>query len=238
MRDGVRDIFPLAIPGIPFGLVFGLAVSEAANVDNLTGWAASFIIIAGAAQLAAVNLLQDEAAALTVIATIVAINARHVMYSAALASRMRHLPRTFRLLAPYMMVDQMFAMADSLRDKPDGSPVDDDYRMAHYAGSAIFMFVMWMSATTVGLLVGNAIPASWELDFTVPLMFLGLLVLGLSNRPGVLAAAVSGLVAVLARDFPNGSGLLTGLVCGVVAGGLADWWQGRNAPRTPDVATS
>ena len=217
VRDGAKAIIPLGLPGIPFGLVYGLAVSEAANVPNLAGWAASLVIVAGAAQLAAVNLLNDGGAAITVIVTVILINARHVMYSAALSRRFRPLPMWFRIGAPYMMVDQMFAYSDSLGDE-----IAPDVRVGRYIGAAAFMLTMWMGSTTVGLIIGDAIPASWSLDFAVPLMFLGLLVLGVTNRPGVLAAVVAGLVAVLARDFPNGSGLLTGLVAGVIAGGLAD----------------
>ena len=62
---GFRDIIPLAIPGIPFGFVLGVVIAES-GLDQVAAWASSPIITAGAAQLAAIELLAESASAAVV----------------------------------------------------------------------------------------------------------------------------------------------------------------------------
>ena len=55
-RDGVIAVSPLMIGVIPFGLVFGVAAA-ASSVGGAIGWASSWIIFGGAAQIATIQLL-------------------------------------------------------------------------------------------------------------------------------------------------------------------------------------
>ena len=228
---GMKAAAPLAVPGVPFGLVLGVQIAESSEVDNLAGWFSSILILAGASQIAAVSLLSTGAGVITVVLTVAVINARHMMYSAALSGRFQSLPRWFRLAGPYLMVDQVFAVADQVED--DVSP---EHRMAHYLGAGALLFTLWNVSVAAGLVVGDAIPESWSLGYAVPVMFFGLLILGLTNTPGAAAAVTGGVVAVLGRDFPNGSGLLAGAIAGVVVGGTLDWWLERRTSRNPVAA--
>ncbi len=82
-------------------------------------------------------------------------------------------------------------------------------------------------------MVGNVIPDSWGLDFAVPLLFLGLLINALRDRPGLVAAVVSGVIAVVARDVqPAGLGLLGGAICGMTVAALLDVRLERRQRRT------
>lgn len=220
-RDGARTIVPLALPAVPFGLVYGVAVTESVEVGAVPGWFASLIVAGGASQLAAVSLFASGAGVVAVVTTVAVINARHAMYSAALRSRWAGLPLWFRLTATHFLLDQSFAVADALDDEHEG-PVEDAYRMGHFAGSAVVLVGFWLFATTIGIAAGNAIPASWSITFAVPLMFLGLLILGVKNLAGVAAAATAGLVAVVGAGWPNGTGLLAGALLGVAVGGALD----------------
>lgn len=231
---GFRDIFALSIPGMPFGLVVGLAIADSEIVDTFPGWSSGLIVAAGASQIAAIELLNSGAGVLAVVLTIAVINARHAMYSARLQARYRELPRWFRLVGSYLLLDQVFAIADMLDDR-HGQPVTAEYRMAYHLAAGAWLMVMWVSAMAFGLLVGNVIPESWEIGFTVPLLFLGLLVLMVSNVPGLAAAAVAGTIAVLGRSWPSGFGLLVGAVLGVIVGGLLD---GRNESRSRQADSS
>ncbi len=53
-------------------------------------------------------------------------------------------------------------------------------------------------------------------------MFIGLVVLGLTNRPGVIAAVVGAGVCFATMGLPNRVGLLFGAFCGVIAGFVAE----------------
>ena len=55
-----------------------------------------------------------------------------------------------------------------------------------------------------GALLGNSVPDSVPLDFAVPLVFLVLLIPTLSHLHAVVAAAVGGLVTVVALELGVG----------------------------------
>ncbi len=83
-RRGARDGVPLAVSIFAYGLGFGLVAAQAGfGVGKAV--ATSAAIYSGSAQLAAVNLLQTgEATVWALFATILVINARYLLFGAAL----------------------------------------------------------------------------------------------------------------------------------------------------------
>jgi len=211
---GICHIAPIILPVVPFGLVLGLAISDS-DVPNLAGWLSSPLMFGGAAQLTAVTLLGQGAGALTVLAAVFTINARHVMYSAAIAPRYRSQPRWFRWSGPYFMVDQIFALSVTRDDTPD------NWR-AYYLGASLSAWVLWQVVTAAGILLGPAVPTGLEIGFIVPALFLSLTVPTLVRRPAVVAAVVGAVVAAATWQVPNRGGIIVGGVAGVLAGYLAD----------------
>jgi len=214
--DGVRAFLPLVIAVIPFGLVFGI-VAAGSDMGSWLGGATSFIIFAGAAQLATLQLVDAGAAGAVVIATALVINARHLMYSAALAPAFREFPKSARIVLPYLLTDQAFAIS-VVRFGEIEDPV---YRRWFFTGAGLGLWVTWQIFTVVGIVVGAQVPASWSLDFAIPLMFVILLMPTLKGRPELIAAIVGAAVAVAAASAPYGLGLMIGAMSGVVAGVVA-----------------
>ncbi len=222
---GSRAAIPLALPALPIGLLIGVAIRESVVISNLAGWTSSFMIFAGAAQFAAVELIDGGAGVWAVVAAVFMINARHLMYGAAICGRFSRAPVWFRFVGGYLLIDQVFALNVNLVPPSSaGADLDDElgYRMSHYVGTAIPMLGVWVVGAAAGLALGDVIPASWEVDFAIPLMFLGLMVMSLFNVPSIVAAVIGGTVAVVGRDWPNGLGLLAGAVLGVAVAGLLD----------------
>lgn len=213
---GFAAVIPLAVPGIPFGFVLGVVIADS-GLDEFTGWLSSPLILAGAAQLAAIELLAEQASAVVVLVTVTFVNSRHMMYSAALRPRFAGFPAWFRWAAPYVLLDQAFALAAA---QPDD--LDDTTRMWHFLGSGSFLWIMWMIATGMGVLVGDVTEPEWQLGFSVPILFGGLMILAITNRAGVVAAVVGGTVAVAAAELPQGSGIPLAILLGVAAGGFVD----------------
>ena len=213
---GFRDVMPIAVPGIPFGFVLGVVIADS-GLDQLAAWASSPIIAAGAAQLAAIELLAESASAAVVLVTVAFINSRHLMYSAALRPRFAGFPGWFRIVGPYILLDQSFALAVA---QPDD--IDDRTRMWHFLGSGAFLWIMWMCATLTGVFVGDVTEPEWQLGFAVPILFGGLMLLSITNRAGAVAAAVGAIVSVLGAELPQGSGVLLAIVLGVTAGGFIE----------------
>ena len=211
---GARDMAALLVPTIPMALVLGVAIAES-TVPNLAGWSSSWLLFGGAAQLTAVTLLGEGAGVAAAVIGALTVNARHIMYSAALVPRFRGQPRWFRFLGPYMMLDQVFALS-SVHEAPPRA-----WR-AYYLGAGLLAWTYWQVFVGAGVIFGPALSADFDVSFAVPALFLALLVPSLVRRPAIVAAAVGGIVTAAFWQIPNRGGMLVGGVAGVLAGYLAD----------------
>ncbi|MEX1093443.1 MAG: AzlC family ABC transporter permease [Acidimicrobiia bacterium] len=211
---------PLVVSAIPFALVVGLAITES-GIGNFIGWTGAPIIFAGAAHLTLVTLLGAGTAVVAAVSAALVINARHMMYSAALAPTFQKQPRWFRWLGPYALLDQVFALVILRKDDDP-----DDFRTYYLATAATF-FTFWNIMVALGLLVGPVVPDTWQLGFTVPVMFAGIVVMSIDRYPKAVAAVVGAGVSSAFAGLPNRSGLLVGALVGIIAGVLADRRRGR-----------
>ena len=215
-RQGVIDALPMFVPAIPFGLVIGLAITES-GMNPFVGWSGSWLIFGGAAQLTLVTLLGTGVAVAAAVGTALVVNARHLMYSAALAPTFQSQPRWFRWLGPYLLIDQLFALT-TVRP-PDEEP--ETFRTYYLAAGATF-WVLWAIVVAFGLLLGPVVPEEWNLEFAIPILFIGLLVLGIDHWPEMVAALVGAGITYLAAGLPNRTGLLVGAFVGMIAGFAAE----------------
>ncbi len=213
-RLAVTDIVPLFIPAIPFGFVLGLAIVESPMPDGI-GLLTSPVVFAGAAQLALVTLV-GTASVWAAIAAALVINSRHIMYSAAMAPVFAAQPRWFRRLAPFMLIDQVFALSTQYVE------YHPDVFRRYYLTTGVFFYSGWSLVTGIGMYFGSFIPASWQLGYAPAVMFLGLVVLSIDRRPALIAAVVGASVCFATIALPNRVGLIVGALCGVIAGFLAD----------------
>ncbi len=212
--DGVRTVAPVLLGVVPFGLVAGATAVEAGlSVAQALGL--SVVVFAGAAQLAAIDLLGRDAPLAVVVATALVINARMVMYSASIAPYLQGVAARTRALLAYLLTDQAYAL--SLAEfRASGTSV------AYYLGVASTLWVVWVPATLVGAVVGARLPAWLPLEFAVPLTFLAILVPAVVDRASAVAAVAGGGVAVLGVGLPYNLGLLAGAVVGIAAGLAAE----------------
>lgn len=219
MRDGVREISPILVGIVPFGLIFGVAAA-ASDVDQIAAWASSFLIFAGASQLAVVEIMGTGGAAITALLTAIIINSRHLMYSADMGRYTANEPPGRRAGMAYLLTDQAYLVSTARYPDPAASAGFVPY----YFGAGLTLWVTWQITTTAGFFLGNLIPESWSLEFAIPLVFLALLILAVTSKPGLLAAVVGGIVAVGALDLPYGLGLIAGAVAGITAGMISERW--------------
>lgn len=217
LLEGVKTVAPLLVGVIPFGLVFGVTAAGS-EIGGGLGYATSLIIFAGAAQFATVQLIAAGSTAIVVIATAFVINARHAMYSAAMAPYFQRFPRWYRWALPYLLTDEAFGVS-IVRFQ------DDDDSASHrwfYIGAALALWTTWQITTGLGVILGTQVPESWSLDFALPLTFIALLAPILVRRPAIVAAVVAGLVSLAADDVSYSLGLIIGATAGIAAGVAAD----------------
>ncbi len=215
VKHAIVDSMPLYVPAIPFALVIGLAVAES-GMNPLLGWSTAWIIFGGAAQLTLISLLGSGTAVAAAVTAAIVVNARHLMYSAALAPKFQEQPRWFRWVGPYVLIDQLFALV-MLR-------LDDDPKTwrTYYLTVGAFFWSMWQVTIAIGLFVGPVIPGEWNLAFAVPILFVGLVVMGIDKSPKLVAALAGAGFTFLFAGLPNRGGLLVGAFVGVLAGTFAE----------------
>ena len=217
--DGVRAVSPILLGVIPFGLIFGVTAANA-DVPILAAWASSFIVFAGASQIAIVEVLNGGGAPVVAVLTAVIINARMLMYSADMGRYTAKEPPATKLGVAYLLTDQIYLV--SAHRFPDPSNAVGFIRF--YVAGGLTLWITWQITTTTGILLGAAIPESWSLEFAIPLTFMALLVLAVKDKPGLVAAVVGGSVAVATIGLPFHLGLLVGTVSGISAGIVSERW--------------
>jgi predicted branched-subunit amino acid permease len=218
----VRDTLPVVLAYAPFGLALG-ATLAATHLPSWIAWASSPLMFGGAAQLLAVQLLDAGAGAVLVVLGALVVNARMLLYSAALAPHTADWRARWRWLAAYFMADPVYALAITRFTGSDaGGPRE---RRRYYFAVGLVMWPAWLGLTGAGVLLGGVLPASLPLGLAAPLTFLLLLLPMLTSRPAYAAAVTGGAVAVAASGLPLGLGLLAGAAAGIAVGG---WSGGRH----------
>jgi predicted branched-subunit amino acid permease len=212
---GCRAFGPMLMSIVPFGMVCGAAAISA----GMTPWQAfamSWVVFAGSAQIAATQLFASGAPLVVIIATAAVVNLRFMMYSASLGPHFRPLKIRWKALFAYLITDQAYALSivRYMDEKNAG-----EGRQLHwfYFGLASAIWACWQVATVAGILLGSLVPASWSLDFVVPLTFIAMVVPLLSDRAMLVAALAGGMASVL-LVLPLKLNLIAAAMIGIAAG--------------------
>jgi predicted branched-subunit amino acid permease len=225
-RRGMRDAAPLVLVVLPFGVVFGAVGREAGlGMAEIMGF--SVLVVAGASQFAAVQLMIEGAPVAIVLATALAINLRMVMYSAAIAPHLAELSMGRRALLAYFLVDQNYAASALEYDRRPQMTAPD--KAAYFLGTVVPVCLPWYLATAAGAMMGAGLPPGWGLDFAVPIAFLAVLA-PMLRSPAHWAAAVVSVAGTLALwAVPHGLGLLIAAVAAMAAGAAVETVQARRS---------
>ena len=210
--DGVRDQLPLLLGVIPFGMIFGaLAVEAGLPPGGASGL--SLFVFAGSAQFVSLNLVESGAPVAVMVFTIFIVNLRHALYSASLAPNVRTLPTRWKAVLAYLLTDEAYAVAQGRYRRASAD-------LAHWytLGTGLALWFSWQLSTLAGVLFGARLPASWSLEFALPLTFLAMLLPALVDRPARAAALSGAVLAIGLRPLPYNLGLI---VAATVAVGIA-----------------
>jgi 4-azaleucine resistance transporter AzlC len=208
-RQLIQDSLGIMVSAGGFGLVYGLSAREAAFSPVEAG-AMSVLVFAGAAQFAAVGYVAGGFSWLAIVALTAFLNARHLLYAAALAPYLTDKPRWLRAVMAHLLTDEAFALAIAHFRRIGRGDVP-----GYWIGAILSTFIPWNVATLVGVVIGGSIPdpAVFGLDVIFPAAMGGLAV-GLITGRRELVAAITGAVLAVAI------GLAWDPAAGIIAGGL------------------
>jgi 4-azaleucine resistance transporter AzlC len=208
-RQLLADSLGIMVSAGGFGLVYGLSAREA-GFSPLEASAMSVFVFAGAAQFAAVGYVAAGLSWVAIVALTAFLNARHLLYAAALAPFVADRPRWQRAVMAHLLTDEAFALAIAHFRRIGRGDV-----RGYWMGAIVSTFIPWNVATLIGVTIGGSIPepARFGLDVIFPAAMGGLAV-GLISGRRELGAAVAGAVLGV------GVGLAWDPAAGIIAGGV------------------
>lgn len=212
---GVRRGFfagqPLAPGAFVYGMVFGLLASER-GLAWFQALLMSVFVYSGSAQLAVLQGWSQSPLILPLVATILVINARYVLYGASVQPWLAGATRPQALASLFVLGDGNWAL--SMREYQAG------YRDAGFIlGSGVSMFAPWVLGTVTGHVLGHSVPnpTIFGLDFML-VAFAAAIGMAVWRGKSDLWPAIAAAVVALAlhRWVPGawyivGAGLVAGL---------------------------
>ena len=198
-----------------FGLVYGLSAGEA-GFSPIEAGAMSLFAFSGAAQFVAIGYIVGGVSWLVIVGLTAFLNARHLLYAAALAPYVADRPRWLRAGMAQVLTDESFALAIAHFRRIGRGDV-----RGYWMGAIISTFIPWNLATLVGVTIGGSIPepARLGLDVIFPAAMGGLAVGLITGRRELVAAVAGAALGVgVALAWDPAVGIIVGGVLGPAVG--------------------
>jgi len=228
-RDAVRasrrrlatEAAGTAIAAAAFGVVYGLA-ARGAGFSPVEASAMSVIVFAGASQFAAVGFVAQGLPWPAIVLLTFLINARHVLYAAALAPWVHRRRRLDRAAMAHVLTDESFALSLAHFKRIGHSDAT-----GYWLGAAA-IFIPWQTATLIGYFGGEAIPSprALGLDVVFAATMACLAVAVVTGRRELVAAIAGAAIAVAVA-------LATSTAVGIVVGGIVGPLMALLVPHRP-----
>lgn len=222
--QGFRDGLPFLFVITPFGILFGVVATEA-GLNILETLTFSVVVIAGAAQFTALQLMTENAPTLIVLASALAVNLRMAMYSASLTPHIGAAPLWKRAVIAYFTVDQSYACAIVAYEKNPGWTLPQKF--AYFMGAITPVCPMWYAASVIGALIGTTVPPGLALDFAIPITFLAIIAPALRTGAHRVAALASVLLSLAFSFLPYNLGVLVAGLGAMITGAQMELWLER-----------
>lgn len=226
--EGLRDTVTVVPSFLPFGVVCGLAsVNAGMPVSAALGLPA--LVFAGSSQAVVTQMIQSAGAIWVAILSGCVVNLRMGVYSAALSPLLRHKTPAQRMWVAAFLIDQNFALLQQReRQRPN-----DPQLLPYFAGMSAVFWLSWLLFCALGIFAGNIVPASWQLEFAIPLSFIALGVASIRSVAMAGAAITGGMASVVLFALPLKLGLIAACLTGLAAGLFIEQQSIRWTPRKP-----
>lgn len=157
-----KKAFKLSIPTFfayfPLGLIFSVLWLKAGFPAYIAPIMSAFVF-AGAAQYAALSMMQEKASIVAIALAVSFIAARNIFYGLSFIERFKSKPKWLRPFLMFALVDATYAI---LMTTPEDDAYDDTALCAYVS---LFPWLYWFGGTVLGLLIYSSIPEFKGIDF-------------------------------------------------------------------------
>jgi branched chain amino acid efflux pump len=187
----VRAALPLAPSPILFGLSYGV-LADTTGFGSAAAVVMSATTFAGAAQFAAVSVLDAGGTVAAAILAAVFLNARYMAISVTVASIFPG-GKLRRLVESQSIVDESWALSGRR----------GGFEWPILVGSGLVFYGLWVGSTAAGTLIGGVLddPNALGLDAAFAALFLALAVPYLRERRAREAAALAAVITLVLLPF-------------------------------------
>lgn len=205
---GVKDCIPTLLGYLSIGLAAGV-VQKTAGLSIAEIALISLVLYAGSAQFIAAGMIAVSSSPAAIIITIFIVNLRHILLSAALSPYFRHLTPLRNMLVGSLLTDETFGVA--INQTLNKERISEQWMH----GLNITAYLNWFFANIAGAFLAQWIsdPDQFGLQFALPAMFIGILVISMMDRKKIRLDLV---VAILAVIIAIGSSFLFSSSVGVI----------------------
>ncbi len=224
---GLRTAFPVLLGYAPVGVAYGVLAHQA-GLTLAETVALSLLVYAGSSQFIAVAMWQAGAGYLAIIFTTFLVNLRHFLMSTALSPYLTRYSKRWLAYFGAQLTDETFALHSTRLRQGDpahaGTPLLVINQAAH---------LTWAASSAAGYLAGTSLgdPRRLGLDFALPAMFIGLLVMQVRRRLDVVVAVIAGALSLgLPFLLPGRWNVLLAAVSAATVGALLAGSQRAGQP--------
>ena len=193
--EGAKAATPIILGYIPVGIAYGM-LAKATGLTFFKALSFSLFVYTGAGQMAAVTMLAQNAAYVTIVFTVfilnlhhIILNLHHIIMSTCIMEKMEKTSLPIRLLLSFGITDEVFAM--SMTDKKINKLTP-----SFFAGLALFSYLSWNIGSALGILFSSVLPSivSKSLGVSLYAMFIGLLVPNMKKSIRLLYVVVLSMI--------------------------------------------
>jgi len=216
---GVLAALPIMLGYLPVGFAYGV-LAQKAGLSTLNTLLMSIIVFAGSAQLIAVGLVANGIAPLTIILTTFIVNLRHLLFSAAIFPHLTNWRKKDLAVFAYELTDETFAL-HSTRFELDQVEKSEAFAIN------IVSHITWILGSWLGVVAGQLVVdvEPLALDYVLPAMFIGLLVMQIKSRTQVWVALLAGVASVAFHLLGfNQLHVILATIIGATFGAWIDGW--------------
>lgn len=190
-----KTALPIVIGYVPLGLASGI-LSQKAGLSAIEIALLSIASYSGSGQFITASLLLSSASFLSIIITNFIVNCRYILMSSALSPYLKKVKKALLFIFSHGITDETFAVnLVNFKESKDWS-----------TKNAILVnniaLLSWVLSNFIGALTGATINIdTLIINFILTSMFICLLVTQLKDNLCILAAAISGIVALIISQF-------------------------------------